>query len=58
MLNRRQFLLSSAGLLAINRPGHGQSGSSLADPFTLGVASGCLRSNQVVLWTRLAPDPL
>src|SRR4051794_30951070 len=29
-----------------------------ADPFTLGVASGDPNSTSVVLWTRLAPDPL
>ena len=28
------------------------------DPFTLGVASGYPRPDGVVLWTRLAPDPL
>jgi alkaline phosphatase D len=28
------------------------------DPFSLGVASGQPRSDSVVLWTRLAPDPL
>jgi alkaline phosphatase D len=28
------------------------------DPFTLGVASGDPRPDSVVLWTRLAPDPL
>jgi alkaline phosphatase D len=28
------------------------------DPFKLGVASGCPRPNAMVLWTRLAPDPL
>ena len=27
------------------------------DPFTLGVASGDPRSDSVILWTRLAPDP-
>jgi alkaline phosphatase D len=27
-------------------------------PFTLGVASGCPQPERVVLWTRLAPDPL
>ena len=27
-------------------------------PFTLGVASGCPRAHSVVLWTRLAPEPL
>jgi alkaline phosphatase D len=30
----------------------------LADPFTLGVASGDPRPDSVVLWTRLAPNPL
>ena len=29
-----------------------------SDPFTLGVASGDPRPDGVVLWTRLAPDPL
>jgi alkaline phosphatase D len=29
-----------------------------SDPFTLGVASGCPRPDGVVLWTRLAPEPL
>ena len=28
------------------------------DPFTLGVASGSPRADSVVLWTRLAPEPL
>ena len=30
----------------------------LADPFSLGVASGDPEQDSVVLWTRLAPDPL
>lgn len=29
-----------------------------ADPFTLGIASGDMTGNSVVLWTRLAPEPL
>lgn len=29
-----------------------------ADPFTLGVASGQPRPNSVILWTRLAPQPM
>ncbi len=29
-----------------------------ANPFTLGVASGAPKGDSVVLWTRLAPDPL
>jgi alkaline phosphatase D len=36
------------------RPGHG----SYRDPFTLGVASGDPWATGVVLWTRLAPEPL
>ena len=61
MTSRRHFLhqLStlalgatvSPTLLRAWRPGW------QADPFTLGVASGDPRSDGVVLWTRLAPDP-
>ena len=29
-----------------------------ADPFTLGVASGQPRPDSVILWTRLAPQPM
>jgi len=29
-----------------------------AYPFSLGIASGCPRPDGIVLWTRLAPDPL
>ena len=29
-----------------------------SNPFTLGVASGSPKDDSVVLWTRLAPDPL
>ena len=32
--------------------------STLGNPFTLGVASGYPLPDGVVLWTRLAPDPL
>lgn len=32
--------------------------STLGNPFTLGVASGNPLPDGVVLWTRLAPDPL
>lgn len=63
MLNRREFLLgagSVAGLLTLRpyerlllaRP------RFAVDPFTLGVASGDPTPSGVVLWTRLAPDPL
>lgn len=57
-MKRREFL--ERGMLA----GAGVLGSSviavsqIATLFTLGVASGDPTSNGVVLWTRLAPDPL
>src|SRR5690606_17198521 len=35
-----------------------RGGSSMSDPFTLGVASGDPLPDSVILWTRLAPDPL
>ncbi len=60
-LNRRSFLLRSAALTAalalpaqhvIAQPRFERN------PFSLGVASGYPQPDQVVLWTRLAPDPL
>ena len=55
-LSRRRLLAGAALLapLAVLRHGRAQS----ADPFTLGIASGCPRPDRVVLWTRLAPQPL
>ena len=61
---RRQAILSGISLAAL--PWLGQQskanagfGHRFADnPFTLGVASGDPSSDGVVLWTRLAPDPL
>ena len=58
-MNRREFLhgsvLGGAGLL-----GSHDVGASAAStyPFTLGVPSGDPIPDGVVLWTRLAPDPL
>ena len=60
---RRRFLARSAAiaaaafaspfpLAAIARP------RFKSDPFTLGVASGAPTSDGVVIWTRLAPEPL
>jgi alkaline phosphatase D len=46
-----------AAILPPTRPGLAQPKSN-ADPFTLGVASGDPWPDSVVLWTRLAPDPL
>ncbi|WP_243791672.1 alkaline phosphatase [Saccharopolyspora gloriosae] len=44
---------ASAGPLSLPGAGTGR----LADPFTLGVASGDPLPDGVVLWTRLAPEP-
>ncbi|MFM8572473.1 MAG: alkaline phosphatase D family protein [Pirellula sp.] len=62
--NRREFLTSGASLAifplaAQIAPGALVRNVSWAnDPFTLGVASGDPSSTGVVLWTRLAPDPV
>ncbi len=60
-LGRRQFL----GVAALTLWSAGASASPRwaaprfpADPFRLGVASGDPHPDGVVLWTRLAPDPL
>ena len=60
-LGRRQFL----GAAALTLWSAGASASPRwaaprfpADPFRLGVASGDPHPDGVVLWTRLAPDPL
>jgi alkaline phosphatase D len=45
-----------AGISAADRPGAGRA--KLADPFTLGVASGDPSPDGMVLWTRLAQNPL
>ena len=63
-MNRRAFLQATAQLAALAAVGHlGACTQSKPfrfdkDPFTLGVASGDPLSDGVVLWTRLAPDPL
>jgi len=63
MLNRRQFLLTvgtAMGLVVMadhQRPILAQPKFS-AYPFSLGVASGDPEPSSVVLWTRIAPDPL
>ena len=62
-LGRRSFLKSAGGLAGIAlvsqwfRPAVAQPKFS-AYPFSLGVASGEPLPDSVVLWTRLAPDPL
>jgi alkaline phosphatase D len=63
-VNRRNFLLGAAafsGLAMTSQlSSQAQTGtpSFSTDPFTLGVASGDPLPNGVVLWTRLATDPL
>ena len=63
----RRRLLASAGAALLAAPFIGrnrvwaQAGAPLifkTDPFKLGVASGDPDSTSVVLWTRLAPEPL
>jgi alkaline phosphatase D len=63
-ISRRNLILSGASLAALpwlGRAVEGRVSSRLSfgnDPFQLGVASGDPTSDGVVLWTRLAPDPL
>ena len=62
--SRRQMLLSGASLAVLPWFGKDLSGFPLvrpsfaSNPFTMGVASGDPSADGVVLWTRLAPDPL
>lgn len=63
MFNRRQFLLTAGGAMGWvvwaehQLPLMAQPKFS-AYPFSLGVASGDPEPHSVVLWTRIAPDPL
>lgn len=63
-VTRRRFLIGSGAAVGVSaapailkglRAEVAERGSSL---FTLGVASGDPRAHSVVIWTRLAPDPL
>ena len=62
--SRRQFILSGASLMVLpwmSKIALGavkQNPAFAANPFQLGVASGDPVADGVVLWTRLAPDPL
>jgi alkaline phosphatase D len=67
-LDRRRFLKSAGiaatgtGVMAFHPEAISQHFSDYVslfeNPFTLGVASGDCRSRSVIIWTRLAPDPL
>lgn len=50
--------LAVAGGPAVAREAAPAASRRLRDPFTLGVASGDPEPDGVVIWTRLAPDPL
>src|SRR5687767_10064906 len=60
-LSRRVFLARTSQYLSLTFASpffaFGQA-SIVSDPFTLGIASGDPTDDGVVLWTRLAPDPL
>jgi alkaline phosphatase D len=64
MLNRRAFLLSGLALYGAPAGELFAAGAALqsprfsTSPFTLGIASGDPSPDGVVLWTRLAVDPL
>jgi alkaline phosphatase D len=62
LVSRRTFLTgaSAAGAALALRPRHHAFAQPrfASNPFTLGVASGHPLPDGVVLWTRLAPDPL
>ena len=61
-LSRRQLLryVAALGGTSLLRPSALRAGPAprfTSDPFTLGVASGYPTEDDVVLWTRLAPEP-
>lgn len=59
MLTRRRLLTGGAAATALLVASPGAvAAMSRRDLFTLGIASGDPLSDSVVLWTRLAPDPL
>lgn len=58
-VTRRRLLASGGAFLALPFLRVRAAGPAFAaDPFSLGVASGCPTPDGCVLWTRLAPDPL
>ncbi|WP_439613217.1 alkaline phosphatase D family protein [Reyranella sp.] len=60
-LARRGFLAGSLGSALVAAPfaiSRAAPPGFSGDPFTVGIASGAPREDGVVLWTRLAPQPL
>jgi alkaline phosphatase D len=57
-LARRTFVLGSTAAVLLTGSAPRALAAPVRDPFTLGVASGDPTPDGVVLWTRLAPDPL
>lgn len=60
LLSRRRWIGGALAAVSLGAPFvhlHAQSWRD-RNPFGLGVASGCPTPDGVVLWTRLAPDPL
>ena len=57
-LSRRRFLAATGALFTIGLTEQRALAVTNDGYFSLGVASGCPRPDQVILWTRLAPDPL
>src|SRR5215469_6483433 len=55
-VTRRALLTGSAAALAAPRIGDARTFAG--NPFTLGIASGNPGSDSVILWTRLAPEPV
>lgn len=57
LFRRRNVLIGGLAAAAIWRPlGSVRAQNFKTDPFSLGVASGCPRTDSVVLWTRLILD--
>ena len=59
-MKRRDFIIRTGlGFAAVHTPALAVAESRFTgNPFTLGVASGDVTHDSVVLWTRLAPQPL
>ncbi len=60
-MNRRSVIIGGAAALSLALPfvrSRAAGPNFAANPFSLGIASGCPTPSGCVLWTRLAPDPL